>query len=92
MDPGYTMVYWVEGHYIAFRNTWIGEEEKASYRMYDESWHVLGEGEMEGRPYIIGADEKGILLKIGVGMAESGLYRIPWDNPSVIEPLIQIES
>ena len=92
MDPGYTMVYWVEGHYIAFRNTWIGEEEKASYRIYDESWTVLGEGELEGSPYIIGADEKGILLQTGVGMPKTGLYRIPWDNPSVIEPLIQIES
>ena len=92
MDPGYTVVYWVEGHYIAFRSTWIGEEEKASYRIYDESWTVLGEGELEGSPYIIGADEKGILLQTGVGMPKTGLYRIPWDNPSVMETLIQADT
>ncbi len=91
MEPGYTVVYWVEGHYIAFRSTWIGEAERASYRVYAEDWTVLGEGEIEGGPYIIGADEKGILLKIGVGMAESGLYRIPWDTPSVMETLIQAD-
>ena len=92
MDPGYTVVYWVEGHYIAFRSTWIGEEEKASYRIYDESWTVLGEGELEGSPYIIGADEKGILLQISVGIAKTGLYRIPWDNPSAMETLIQADT
>ena len=92
MDPGYTVVYWVEGHYIAFRSTWIGEEEKASYRIYDESWTVLGEGELEGSPYIIGADEKGILLQTSVGMPKTGLYRIPWDNPSVMETLIQADT
>ena len=91
MEPGYTVVYWVEGHYIAFRSTWISEAERASYRVYAEDWTVLGEGEIEGGPYIIGADEKGILLKIGVGMAESGLYRIPWDTPSVMETLIQAD-
>ena len=91
MEPGYTVVYWVEGHYIAFRSTGRGEAERASYRVYAEDWTVLGEGEIEGGPYIIGAAEKGILLKIGVGMAESGLYRIPWDTPSVMETLIQAD-
>ena len=59
--------------------------------MYAEDCTVLGECEIVGGPYIIGADEKGILLKIGVGMAESGLYRIPWDTPSVMETLIQAD-
>ena len=89
MEPGYTVVYWVYEHYIAFRST-LTETGEILYRIYDEDWDLLGEGALVGHPTVVGADERGVLVDTNRGGGEGvALYQISWTNLNAPQKLME---